>query len=149
MKIFRPKSKPKRREIVFGLILIFIGFVCRLIPLPQDKVLLQSTIAFGGAFLPVGIGFMIGLAIRWSRYYSLPPEERRDEDRQDRDERTLMIRDRAAWIAHNVVACALTVAGALFAILGHWGIAFLCLGMSIFALIVWSIAVIWIRRQPL
>lgn len=149
MKIFRPKSKPKRWEIVFGLILIFMGFICRLIPLPQDKVLLQSTIAFGGAFLPVGIGFMIGLAIRWFRYYSLSPEERRDEDRQDRDERNLMIRDRAAWVAHNVVACTLTVIGVIFAIMDHWGITFLCLGMSVFGIVVWSVAVVWIRRKPL
>ena len=149
MKVFRPKSKPKRWEIVFSLTLIFIGFVCRRILLPEDNTLLRSAILFGRATLPVGIGYMIGLAIRLSRYYRLSPEDRRDEDRQDRDERNLMIRDRAAWIAHNVVACTLTVTGALFSILGHWDIAFLCLGTSIFALIVWSVAVVWIRRKPL
>lgn len=149
MKVFRPKSKPKRREIMFNLILIFIGFVCRLISLPRDNDLLRSAIAFGGAMLPVGIGFMIGSAIRLSRYYSLSPEERRDEDRQDNDERNLMIRDRAAWVAHNVVVGTLAVAGAVFAIMDNWGAALLCIGMSVFGLIVWMVAVVWIRRKPL
>ena len=99
--------------------------------------------------MPVGIGGMIGLALRWSRYRNLSPEERRDEDRQDRDERNLMIRDRAAWITYNVVVCALAVIGAIFAIMDNWGTAILCIGMSVFGLIVWSIAVVWIRRKPL
>ena len=149
MKIFRPKKKPGRWEIVYCVALIVVGLVCRLIPLPQDKGLLQSAIAFGGALMPVGIGFMIGMALRWSRYHNLSPEERRDEDRQDKDERNLMIRDRAAWITYNVVVCALAVIGAIFAIMDNWGAAILCIGMSVFGLIVWSIAVVWIRRKPL
>ena len=149
MKIFRPKKKPSRWEIVYYVALIVVGLVCRLVPLPQDKGLLQSAIAFGGALMPVGIGFMIGMAIRLTRYYSLSPEERRDEDRQDRDERNLMIRDRAAWMAYNVLVDTLAVAGAVFAIMDNWGTAFLCIGMAVFGLIVWMIAVVWIRGKPL
>lgn len=149
MRVFRPKSKPKRGEIVWYLIVIMIGFVCGRIPLPADSGLLRSALRFGRMLLPVGIGGMIGLALRLSNYYSLSPEDRRDEDRQDQDERNLMIRDRAAWMAYNVVVCTLLVAGALFGIMEHWGVAFLCLGMSMFAMIVWSIAVVWIRERRL
>ena len=149
MRIFRPKSKPKLGEFIGYLIALAIGFACGLVSLPVDNALLRSAILFGRGMLPVSIGAMIGLAIRRSRYYSLSPEEQRDEDRQSRDERNLMIRDRAAWVAYNAVVCALVVIGAVFAIMDNWGTALLCVGMSIFAAIVWSIAVVWIRRKPL
>ena len=149
MKLFRPKSKPKRWEIVFNLTLIFIGFVCRRILLPEDNTLLRSAILFGRAMLPVSIGYMIGLAIRLSRYHSLSPEDRRDEDRQDRDERNLMIRDRAAWVAYNVLACALVAISVPFSLMNHWGTALLCLGMSLLGYLTWAIAIIWIRRKRL
>lgn len=149
MKIFRPKSKPKLGEFIGYLIALIIGFACRLVPLPGDNALLRSAILFGRGMLPVSIGAMIGLAIRRSRYDSLSPEEQRDEDRQNRDERNLMIRDRAAWVAYNVIVMTWVIIGAVFYIMDCLGIALLCVGMSIFATIVWSIAVVWIRRKPL
>ena len=149
MKILRPKSKPKRWEIIVYLTFIITGLACRLASLPGDNALLRSALLFGRSLLPVSIGAMIGLAIRRFRYNSLSPEERRDEDRQDRDERNLMIRNRAAWVSHNIIVGTLAVAGTLFGILERWGIALLCLGFSIFGIIVWSAAVVWIRRKPL
>lgn len=149
MKVFRPKSKPKLGEYIGYLIALIIGFACRLAPLPGDNALLRSAIRLGRGMLPVAIGAMIGLALRRSRYYSLSPEDQRDEDRQDRDERNLMIRDRAAWMAYNVLVCTLTVVGAVFAIMDNWGTALLCVGMSVFGLIVWMIAVVWVRGKQL
>lgn len=149
MKVFRPKKKPSRWEIVYYLALIMIGFACRLASQAEGGELLRSALRFCRMLMPVGIGGMIGLALRWSHYRSLSPEDQRDEDRQDKDERNLMIRDRAAWITYNVVVCALAVIGAVFAIMDNWGTALLCIGMSVFGLIVWAIAVVWIRRKPL
>lgn len=149
MKIFRPKSKPKLGEFIGYLNALIIGFACRLVSLPEDNALLRSAILFGRGMLPVSVGAMIGLAIRRSRYNSLSPEEQRDEDRQNRDERNLMIRDRAAWVAYNVIVMTWVVIGTVFYIMDRLGIALLCIGMSIFATIVWSIAVVWIRRKPL
>lgn len=149
MKVFRPKKKPSRWEIVYYLAVILIGFACGRISLPEDSELLRSALRFGRMLMPVGIGGMIGLALRWSHYHSLSPEDRRDEDRQDRDERNLMIRDRAAWITYNVLVGTLAVISVIFCIMDNWKATFLCLGMSVFGLIVWSIAVVWIRRKPL
>ena len=149
MKIFRPKSKPNLGEFIGYLIALIIAFACRLVPLPEDNALLRSALLFGRGMLPVSIGAMIGLAIRRSRYDSLSPEEQRDEDRQNRDERNLMIRDRAAWVAYNAVVMIWVVIGVVFYIMDRVGISLLCIGMSLFAVIVWSIAVVWIRRKPL
>ena len=149
MKLFRPKGKPKLGDFIGYLIALIIAFACRLVPLPEDNALLRSAILFGRGMLPVSVGAMIGLAIRRSRYDSLSPEEQRDEDRQNRDERNLMIRDRAAWVAYNVIVMTWVVIGAVFYIMDRVGISLLCVGMSIFGMIVWSIAVVWIRRKPL
>ena len=46
----------------------------------------------------IAVGLKCGLNIRWNNYHELSPEEQRDADREERDERNLMIRDRAAWL---------------------------------------------------
>lgn len=46
----------------------------------------------------IAVGLKCGLNIRWNNYHKLSPEEQRDVDREERDERNLMLRDRAAWL---------------------------------------------------
>ena len=48
--------------------------------------------------IAIGVGFKCGLNIRWNNYQALSPQEQREADREERDERNLMLRDRTAWL---------------------------------------------------
>ena len=79
---------PKKWEWYLPVVFLAAGIVLLFTPWKDGGVQL----------LAVAVGLKCGLNIRWNNYHALSPEEQRDADREERDERNLMLRDRAAWL---------------------------------------------------
>ena len=60
-------------------------------------------------------GLLIGLCILQVTYANLSPEEQREADRRDTDERNVAIRGKAAWFCLNMIWIMLAISGLLFA----------------------------------
>ncbi len=48
--------------------------------------------------IAIGIGLKCALNIRWNNYRGLSPDEQKQIDREERDERNRMLRERASWL---------------------------------------------------
>ena len=63
-------------------------------------------------------GLLIGLCILQVTYANLSPEEQREADRRDTDERNVAIRGKAAWVGLNIAWIMLAIFTLVFA---YWG----------------------------
>ena len=63
----------------------------------------------------VGLALLIGYVILRISYANLSPEEQREADRRDTDERNVAIRGKAAWFCLNMILIMLAISGLLFA----------------------------------
>ncbi len=63
----------------------------------------------------VGLALLIGYVILRISYANLSPEEQREADRRDTDERNVAIRGKAAWFCMNMILIMLAISGLLFA----------------------------------
>ena len=63
----------------------------------------------------VGLALLIGYVILRISYANLSPEEQREADRRDTDERNVAIRGKAAWFCLNMIWIMLAISGLLFA----------------------------------
>lgn len=63
----------------------------------------------------IGIALLIGCVILRISYANLSPEEQREADRRDTDERNVAIRGKAAWFCMNMILIMLAISGLLFA----------------------------------
>ncbi|OUQ79442.1 hypothetical protein [Flavonifractor sp. An100] len=130
--------KPSKFEWIFCLLLIPVGIYFTDLRHYSQTL---SSIGLGG-----GVGALIGLSWSRYRYHRLSPEEKREQDRMERDERNRAIQEKAATFSWRVL---------LFALLGA---AVLCMEIQIssaslcFALIVLGVganlgAMAWFRHR--
>lgn len=51
-----------------------------------------------GRVIAIGVGLKCGLNIRWNNYRELSPDEQKEIDREERDERNRMLQERTSWL---------------------------------------------------
>lgn len=85
-----------------------------LLALPFAPALLRERLS--GGLVGGGIFVLALLFFQRERYQELPPEERRELDAEDGDERVQMIRRRAAWRCSQAEDVALLAAAVLYAV---------------------------------
>ncbi len=85
-----------------------------LLALPFAPALLRERLS--GGLVGGGIFVLALLFFQRERYQELPPEERRELDAEDGDERVQMIRRRAAWRCSQAEDVALLAAALLYAV---------------------------------
>ena len=84
----KSQRNPKKWEWYLPVLFLAAGIVLLFTPWRRSS----------GQMFAIAVGLKCGLNIRWNNYHKLSPEEQRDVDREERDERNLMLRDRAAWL---------------------------------------------------
>ena len=98
------KRKPKAWEWSYGIIILVLAFFRE--PVMKFAVRLPPFLTYLLDFVTdspgIGIGWCIGLFIVRAAYADLPPEEQREADRRNTDERNIAIRGKAAYICLNM-----------------------------------------------
>lgn len=130
--------KPSRFDWIFCVLLIPVGIY---FTDTQHYSQALSDIGLGG-----GVGGLIGLAWSLHRYNALSPEEKRERDRMEKDERNRAIREKAATFSWRVL---------LFALLGATVIsmeipvhtAYLCYALILLGIGANLGATAWYRRR--
>jgi hypothetical protein len=110
--------KPSGWEVGFYLICIPIGIF---FSNSRHYVAILSTVGIG-----LGIGGLIGLCASFAAYSRLTPEEQREVDRAKKDERNVMIRQKASALTQNIMLVTLTVLALVFEILNYGDLSKLC-----------------------
>lgn len=98
--------KPSRFEWIFCLLLIPVGIY---FTDTQHYSQALSSVGLGG-----GLGGLVGLSWSRYRYHKLSPEEKREQDRAETDERNRAIREKAATFSWRVLLFALLWATVIF-----------------------------------
>lgn len=130
--------KPSRFDWIFCALLIPVGMY---FTDTQHYSQVLSDVGLGG-----GVGGLIGLAWSLHRYNALSPEEKRERDRMEKDERNRAIREKAATFSWRVL---------LFALLGATVIsmetpvhtAYLCYALILLGIGANLGATAWYRRR--
>ena len=130
--------KPSRFDWIFCALLIPVGIYF------TDTQHYSQALSDNG--LGVGVGGQIGLAWSLHRYNALSPEEKRERDRMEKDERNRAIREKAATFSWRVL---------LFALLGATVIsmetpvhtAYLCYALILLGIGANLGATAWYRRR--
>ena len=112
--------KPKKWEWAYGVIWIVLGIFRT--PIMNAAVRLPLFLAFLLDFITghpnLGAGWCIGLLIVRAVYAGLSPEEKREADRRDTDERNVAICGKASYLCLNVTWVFLLV---FMLLLDYWG----------------------------
>lgn len=90
----KKRGKPSKWQWVYALGFIIAGLLPLLLPFFPER--------FGDRLislaLPAGTAMLLCTALDWKKFENLPWEAQARLDREDQDERNLMLRDRAAWL---------------------------------------------------
>lgn len=132
------RQKPKSLEWIFCLLLIPVGLFFSDL---KHYVAALSCIGLGG-----GIGGLIGLAWRLHSYNKLSPHQKREVELEERDERNVMIREKAGHLTWKVLIAGLFGA----AIIASWfdfTITLVCYGLALAGLIINIAAEAWLRNK--
>lgn len=130
--------KPTAAEWIFCLLLIPVGVF---FSNAAHYVEAFSCIGVGG-----GIGGLIGLSWRLHSYNKLSPQQKREVELEERDERNIVIREKAGNITWKVLIAGLFGA----AIIASWfdfTITLVCYALALAGLIVNIGAEIWLRNK--
>ncbi len=90
---------PKKWEWYLPAVIFVIGAALLLTPWRHRAV----------RVIAIGIGLKCGLNIRWNNYRELSPNEQKEMDREERDERNRMLQERASWLCWQGETVLLTV----------------------------------------
>lgn len=82
------KKKPTKWEWYLPVPFLAVGIILLFTPWRDRAPYLISA----------GVGFLWGLNARRRSYLNLPEADQKRADREDRDERNLMLRDRTSWL---------------------------------------------------
>ena len=130
--------KPSRFDWIFCLLLIPVGIY---FTDTQHYSQTLSDIGLGG-----GVGGLIGLAWSLHRYNQLSPEEKRERDRAETDERNRAIREKAATFSWRVLLIAL-LAATVVCMEIHISSAALCFALVVLGLAANLGATLWFRHR--
>ena len=82
--------------------------------------------------IAIGVELFIGCMLQWQSYRSLPDEAQKRTDREVRDERNQMLRDRTGWLCWQAESLLFgPVAVIVIALTKHNEVVFLILGVLI------------------
>lgn len=84
----KSKRSPKKWEWYLPAAIFVIGAALLLTPWRHKAM----------RVIAIGIGFQCALNIRWNNYRELSPDEQKEMDREERDERSRMLRERTSWL---------------------------------------------------
>ena len=140
----RPIPKPTRSNwlsytamIVIGLILG--GFYSTSMSSPWERAAgILSPLLIG-----LGIGGLIGSYFNLRRYRAQSPEDQREADRVEIDERNVAIRGRAAYVSMNITTIALGIGVLLGRGFGQDLVMWLCAGLFV---VQWASFLIAVNR---
>lgn len=131
-------GKPTAAEWIFCLLLIPVGVF---FSDGAHYVEAYSCIGLGG-----GIGGLIGLSWRLHSYNKLSPQQKREVELEERDERNIAIREKAESITWKVLIAGLLVT-AMIASQFDFTITLVCYGLALAGLLVNIAAEIWLKNK--
>lgn len=130
--------KPTAAEWIFCLLLIPVGVF---FSDGAHYVGTYSCIGLGG-----GIGGLIGLSWRLRSYNKLSPQQKREVELEERDERNVVIREKAGNLTWKVLIAGLFGA-AIIASRFDFTITLVCYGLALAGLMVNIAAEMWLRNK--
>ena len=134
----RITTKPRALDWIFCLLLIPFGLF---FSESSRYVGIFSNVGLGG-----GIGGLIGLAWRQHRYNKLSPQQKREIELAVRDERNVLIGEKAGNFTWKVLSAVL-LAVAVFTYPFQKTVALVCYALVICGLLINLAAATWLRRK--
>jgi len=128
----RPIPKPTRSAFLTPVAMILTGLLLgglasKLVTDASSPIRGLGSVA--SLLIGVGIGSLIGSYINLRRYRAQSPEEQREADRGDTDERSVAIRGRAAYVSLNITSTALVIVLLLARVFDQELVMWLCVGL--------------------
>ena len=138
MKMRNGKSKPKGVEWIFCLLLIPVGLF---FSDTRHYVGILSCVGLGG-----GIGGLIGLTWRLHAYNKLSPQQKREVDREERDERNAAIREKAGNLTWNFMTIGLFAAAVISSEI-NFTVCMVFYGLLLMGVVINLAAHTWYRKK--
>ena len=142
----RPIPKPTRSNWLSYIAMLLTGLVLgglasKLVTDASSPIRGLSSVA--SIMIGVGIGGLIGSYFNLRRYRAQSPEDQREADRVEIDERNVAIRGRAAYVSMNITTIALGIGVLLGRGFGQHLIMWLCAGLFV---VQWASFLIAVNR---